>query len=97
MTCFLGAGKCAVTQIRHLSGYKTTNPAGSIEQEVDSLFTTRKPVIFYFHAYPWLNHKLACRFKNHENFHMRGDKEHGNINRPLWSWLSEGRPTVLLW
>jgi xylulose-5-phosphate/fructose-6-phosphate phosphoketolase len=40
-------------------------------------------VIFNFHGYPWLIHKLAYRFKNHENLHVRGYKERGNINTPL--------------
>ena len=42
-----------------------------------------KPVIFNFHGYPWLIHKLAYRFTNHENLHVRGYKEKGNINTPL--------------
>jgi len=42
-----------------------------------------KPVIFNFHGYPWLIHKLAYRFHNHENIHVRGYKEKGNINTPL--------------
>jgi xylulose-5-phosphate/fructose-6-phosphate phosphoketolase len=53
------------------------------DREFDSLFTTDKPVIFNFHGYPWLIHKLAYRFKNHENLHVRGYKEKGNINTPL--------------
>jgi xylulose-5-phosphate/fructose-6-phosphate phosphoketolase len=40
-------------------------------------------VIFNFHGYPWLIHKLAYRFRNHENMHVRGYKERGNINTPL--------------
>ena len=56
---------------------------GLTEREFDSLFTTNKPVIFNFHGYPWLIHKLAYRFKNHENLHVRGYKEKGNINTPL--------------
>ncbi len=59
------------------------HPHGSTEREFDSLFTTDKPVIFNFHGYPWLIHKLAYRFKNHENLHVRGYKERGNINTPL--------------
>jgi xylulose-5-phosphate/fructose-6-phosphate phosphoketolase len=62
---------------------KSEHPHGSTEQEFDSLFTTDKPVIFNFHGYPWLIHKLAYRFKNHENLHVRGYKERGNINTPL--------------
>ncbi|MGF6878750.1 phosphoketolase family protein [Paraburkholderia tuberum] len=59
------------------------HPHGSTEREFDSLFTTNKPVIFNFHGYPWLIHKLAYRFRNHENLHVRGYKEKGNINTPL--------------
>jgi xylulose-5-phosphate/fructose-6-phosphate phosphoketolase len=59
------------------------HPHGSTEREFDSLFTLDRPVIFNFHGYPWLIHKLAYRFKNHENLHVRGYKEKGNINTPL--------------
>jgi len=61
----------------------TEHPHGSSVREFVSLFTTDKPVIFSFHGYPWLIHKLAYRFPNHENFHVRGYKEKGNINTPL--------------
>jgi xylulose-5-phosphate/fructose-6-phosphate phosphoketolase len=59
------------------------HPHGSTEREFDSLFTRDRPVIFNFHGYPWLIHKLAYRFHNHENIHVRGYKERGNINTPL--------------
>jgi xylulose-5-phosphate/fructose-6-phosphate phosphoketolase len=59
------------------------HPHGSTEREFDSLFTNDKPIIFNFHGYPWLIHKLAYRFRNHENLHVRGYKEKGNINTPL--------------
>lgn len=59
------------------------HPHGSTEREFDSLFTTDKPVILNFHGYTWLIHKLVYRFKNHENLHVRGYKEKGNINTPL--------------
>jgi len=59
------------------------HPHGLSDREFDSLFTTNKPVIFNFHGYPWLIHKLAYRFKNHDNMHVRGYKEKGNINTPL--------------
>jgi xylulose-5-phosphate/fructose-6-phosphate phosphoketolase len=61
----------------------TEHPHGSTEREFDSLFTTDKPIIFNFHGYPWLIHKLAYRFTGHENMHVRGYKERGNINTPL--------------
>ena len=59
------------------------HPHGSSERDFDSLFTTDKPIIFNFHGYPWLIHKLAYRFRNHDNLHVRGYKEKGNINTPL--------------
>ena len=59
------------------------HPHGSTEREFDSLFTTDRPIIFNFHGYPWLIHKLAYRFTNHANLHVRGYKEKGNINTPL--------------
>ena len=59
------------------------HPHGLSDREFDSLFTTDKPVIFNFHGYPWLIHKLAYRFTNHDNIHVRGYKERGNINTPL--------------
>ena len=59
------------------------HPHGSTEREFDSLFTIDKPIIFNFHGYPWLIHKLAYRFRNHENLHVRGYKEKGNINTPI--------------
>jgi xylulose-5-phosphate/fructose-6-phosphate phosphoketolase len=59
------------------------HPHGSTEREFDSLFTTDKPIIFNFHGYPWLIHKLSYRFKGHANMRVRGYKEKGNINTPL--------------
>jgi xylulose-5-phosphate/fructose-6-phosphate phosphoketolase len=53
------------------------------DREFDGLFTTDKPIIFNFHGYPWLIHKLAYRFAGHDNMHVRGYKEKGNINTPL--------------
>jgi len=59
------------------------HPHGSTELEFDGLFTSDKPIIFNFHGYPWLIHRLAYRFKGHEHLHVRGYKEKGNINTPL--------------
>jgi len=53
------------------------------DREFDSLFTRDKPVIFNFHGYPWLIHRLAYRFHNHENIHAHGYREKGSINTPL--------------
>lgn len=62
---------------------ETEHPHGLTSREFDSLFTTSKPIIFNFHGYPWLIHKLAYRRTNHANLHVRGYKERGNINTPL--------------
>jgi xylulose-5-phosphate/fructose-6-phosphate phosphoketolase len=61
----------------------TEHPHGLSDHDFDSLFTKDKPVIFNFHAYPWLIHRLAYRRTNHANFHVRGYKERGNIDTPL--------------
>jgi len=53
------------------------------DRDFDSLFTVDKPVIFNFHGYPWLIHRLAYRRTNHNNMHVRGYKEKGNINTPM--------------
>ncbi|WP_020563938.1 phosphoketolase family protein [Methylosarcina fibrata] len=59
------------------------HPHGLTDRDFDSLFTTDKPIIFNFHGYPWLIHRLAYRRTNHPNLHVRGYKEKGNINTPL--------------
>jgi xylulose-5-phosphate/fructose-6-phosphate phosphoketolase len=59
------------------------HPHGLSDRDFDSLFTADKPVIFNFHGYPWLIHRLAYRRTNHKNMHVRGYKEKGNINTPL--------------
>jgi xylulose-5-phosphate/fructose-6-phosphate phosphoketolase len=59
------------------------HPHGLSDRDFDSLFTADKPVIFNFHGYPWLIHRLAYRRTNHENIHVRGYKERGNINTPM--------------
>jgi xylulose-5-phosphate/fructose-6-phosphate phosphoketolase len=59
------------------------HPHGLSDRDFDSLFTTDKPVIFNFHGYPWLIHRLTYRRTNHKNLHVRGYKEKGNINTPL--------------
>jgi xylulose-5-phosphate/fructose-6-phosphate phosphoketolase len=61
----------------------TEHPHGSSDRDFNSLFTVDKPIIFNFHGYPWLIHKLTYRFKGHDNLHVRGYKEKGNINTPL--------------
>jgi xylulose-5-phosphate/fructose-6-phosphate phosphoketolase len=59
------------------------HPHGLSHRDFDSLFTTDRPVIFNFHGYPWLIHRLTYHRANHKNFHVRGYKEKGNINTPL--------------
>ena len=61
----------------------TEHPHGLSDRDFDSLFTCNKPVIFNFHAYPWLIHKLTYHRTNHDNIHVRGYKEKGNIDTPL--------------
>ncbi|NJA05712.1 phosphoketolase family protein [Methylococcaceae bacterium WWC4] len=67
--------------------YKLTpaaeHPHGLSDKDFDSLFTVDKPVIFNFHGYPWLIHRLTYRRTNHKNLHVRGYKEKGSINTPL--------------
>lgn len=67
--------------------YKLTpaseHPNGLTDRDFDGLFTVDKPIIFNFHGYPWLIHRLAYRRTNHRNLHVRGYKEKGNINTPL--------------
>jgi xylulose-5-phosphate/fructose-6-phosphate phosphoketolase len=62
---------------------ESEHPHGLPARDFDSLFTVDKPVIFNFHGYATLIHKLAYRHTNHGNFHVRGYKEKGNINTPL--------------
>jgi xylulose-5-phosphate/fructose-6-phosphate phosphoketolase len=61
----------------------TEHPHGLTDRDFDSLFTVNKPIIFAFHGYPWLIHRLSYRRTNHKNLHVRGYKEKGNINTPL--------------
>jgi xylulose-5-phosphate/fructose-6-phosphate phosphoketolase len=62
---------------------ESEHPHGLSDRDFDSLFTKDKPIIFNFHGYPWLIHRLAYRRTNHRNLHVRGYKEKGNINTPL--------------
>jgi xylulose-5-phosphate/fructose-6-phosphate phosphoketolase len=59
------------------------HPHGLSDRDFDSIFTVNKPIIFNFHGYPWLIHRLSYRRTNHHNLHVRGYKEKGNINTPL--------------
>ncbi len=62
---------------------ETEHPHGLSDRDFDSLFTAGAPIIFNFHGYPWLVHRLAYRRRNHPNLHVRGYKEKGSINTPL--------------
>jgi xylulose-5-phosphate/fructose-6-phosphate phosphoketolase len=59
------------------------HPHGLPDAEFDSMFTIDKPVIFAYHGYPWLIHRLTYRRKNHENLHVRGYKEEGTTTTPF--------------
>jgi xylulose-5-phosphate/fructose-6-phosphate phosphoketolase len=59
------------------------HPHGLSDRDFDSLFTVDKPIVFNFHGYPWLIHRLAYTRTNHRNLHVRGYKERGNINTPM--------------
>ena len=61
----------------------TEHPHGASDQEFDSLFTTDKPVIFAYHGYPWLIHRLTYRRHNHDNLHVRGYIEEGTTTTPF--------------
>lgn len=62
---------------------QTEHSHGLSDFDFESLFTKDKPIIFNFHGYPWLIHKLTYRRRNQSNIHVRGYKEQGNINTPL--------------
>ena len=59
------------------------HPHGLPDAEYEALFTTRRPVIFAFHGYPWLVHRLTYRRRGHENLHVRGFKERGTTTTPF--------------
>jgi xylulose-5-phosphate/fructose-6-phosphate phosphoketolase len=61
----------------------TEHPHGLTDREFEAIFTPDKPVIFNFHSYPWLIHRLTYRRGCQHNIHVRGYKEKGNINTPL--------------
>ncbi len=59
------------------------HPVGLVDKDFDNLFTTDKPIIFAFHGYPWLIHRLAYRRTNHKNLHVRGYIEEGTTTTPF--------------
>ena len=62
---------------------KEEHPHGLTDYEFDSLFTKDKPIVFAYHGYPWLIHRLAYRRTNHKNLHVRGYKEEGTTTTPF--------------
>ena len=62
---------------------RSEHPHGLDDSDFDALFTRDKPVIFAFHGYPWLIHRLTYRRTNHDNIHVRGYKEEGTITTPF--------------
>jgi xylulose-5-phosphate/fructose-6-phosphate phosphoketolase len=61
----------------------TQHPHGLSDREFDSLFTVDRPVVFAYHGYPWMIHRLTYRRTNHENLHVRGYKEEGTTTTPF--------------
>jgi xylulose-5-phosphate/fructose-6-phosphate phosphoketolase len=59
------------------------HPDGLSDAEFDALFTTERPIIFAYHGYPWLIHRLTYRRTNHDNLHVRGYKEEGTTTTPF--------------
>jgi xylulose-5-phosphate/fructose-6-phosphate phosphoketolase len=59
------------------------HPHGLSDSEFDALFTTDKPIVFAYHGYPWLIHRLTYRRTNHDNLHVRGYKEEGTTTTPF--------------
>jgi len=62
---------------------KAEHPHGLSHKDFDTLFTTDKPIIFAYHGYPWLIHRLTYRRRNHSNLHVRGYKEEGTTTTPF--------------
>jgi xylulose-5-phosphate/fructose-6-phosphate phosphoketolase len=61
----------------------TEHPHGLSDHEFDALFTPNRPIVFAYHGYPWLIHRLTYRRTNHENLHVRGYKEEGTTTTPF--------------
>jgi xylulose-5-phosphate/fructose-6-phosphate phosphoketolase len=59
------------------------HPHGLSDREFDSLFTPDRPIVFAYHGYPWLIHRLTYRRRNHGNLHVRGYKEEGTVTTPF--------------
>ena len=84
------SGKNALDLVlaQHIGEARKTDPHGyfhilSRDKDFDALFTKDKPIIFAFHGYPWLIHRLTYRRTNHRNLHVRGYKEEGTTTTPF--------------
>jgi xylulose-5-phosphate/fructose-6-phosphate phosphoketolase len=62
---------------------ESEHPHGLNDDEFDAIFTTDRPIIFAFHGYPWLLHRLMYRRRGHPNLHVRGYKEEGTTTTPF--------------
>jgi xylulose-5-phosphate/fructose-6-phosphate phosphoketolase len=62
---------------------ESEHPHGMSDKEFDSMFTADKPILFAFHGYPWLIHRLTYRRHGHDNLHVRGYKEEGTTTTPF--------------
>jgi xylulose-5-phosphate/fructose-6-phosphate phosphoketolase len=62
---------------------ESEHPHGLPDTEFDALFTTERPIVFAYHGYPWLIHRLTYRRRNHDNLHVRGYKEEGTTTTPF--------------
>ena len=67
----------------HAPAAREEHPHGLSDRDFDSLFTADRPVVFAYHGYPWLIHRLTYRRTNHHNFHVRGFKEEGTTTTPF--------------
>ena len=63
--------------------HQSEHPHGLSDRDFDALFTKDKPIVFAFHGYPWLIHRLTYRRTNHKNLHVRGYKEEGTTTTPF--------------
>jgi xylulose-5-phosphate/fructose-6-phosphate phosphoketolase len=85
LRAYLPAVKMRVVNVVDLMKLQPPNehPNGLPDKDFDALFTTDKPIIFAFHGYPWLIHRLTYRRTNHKNLHVRGYKEEGTTSTPF--------------
>ena len=85
LRAYLPTVKVRVVNVVDLMKLQPPNehPNGLPDKDFDALFTTDKPIIFAFHGYPWLIHRLTYRRTNHKNLHVRGYKEEGTTSTPF--------------